>query len=301
MKAAVYHVYGPPDVIHVVEMPKPVPKPQEVLVKVMSVALTAADVRIRAARFPKGFGFLARLVFGLSAPRKSILGSCFSGVIEAVGGEVTQFKVGDEVCGTSSIGFGMHAEYGVVKASGSIVKKPQNVSHDDAAAVIFGGTASLYFLRDRAKIQKGQQILVNGADGALGTNAVQLAKHFGAIVTTATRMKPVPSGAVGPYDIVFDTVGNLTPADASRLLTEKGTLILAVASLSQMFSGDKRVVTGTATEKAEDLRTLLSLVERGELYPVIDSVYPLERMVEAYQRAESRQKKGTIIIHPNER
>ncbi len=301
MKAAVYHVYGPPDVIHVVEMPKPVPKPQEVLVKVKSVALTAADVRIRAAQFPKGFGFLARLVFGLSAPRRSILGSCFSGVIEAVGGEVTQFKVGDEVCGTSSIGFGMHAEYGVVKANGSIVKKPQNVSHDDAAAVIFGGTASLYFLRDRAKIQKGQQLLVNGADGALGTNAVQLAKHFGAIVTTATRTKPVPTGAVGPYDIVFDTVGNLTPADASRLLTEKGTLILAVASLSQMFSGDKRVVTGTATEKAEDLRTLLSLVERGELYPVIDSVYPLERMVEAYQRAESRQKKGTIIIHPNER
>ncbi len=299
MKAAVYHVYGPPDVIHVVEMPKPVPKPQEVLVKVKSVALTAADVRIRAAQFPKGFGFLARLVFGLSAPRRSILGSCFSGVIEVVGGEVTQFKVGDEVCGTSSIGFGMHAEYGVVKANGSIVKKPQNVSHDDAAAVIFGGAASLYFLRDRAKIQKGQQILVNGADGALGTNAVQLAKRFGAIVTTATRTKPVPTGAVGPYDIVFDTVGNLTPADASRLLTEKGTLILAVASLSQMFSGDKRVVTGTATEKAEDLRTLLSLVERGELYPVIDSVYPLERMVEAYQRAESRQKQGNIIIHPS--
>jgi NADPH:quinone reductase-like Zn-dependent oxidoreductase len=296
MKAAVYHVYGAPDVVHVVEVPKPSPKPQEVLVKVLSVAITAADVRIRSAQFPKGFGFFARLAFGLFAPRKSILGSCFSGVIEAVGSEVTQYKVGDDVCGINTAGFGMHAEYGVMKEHGPIVKKPQNVSHDDAAAVIFGGLASLSFLRDRAKIQKGDRVMVNGAAGALGTNAVQLARHFGATVTTVTRTETV--GEAGPYDIVFDTVGNLSPSDASRLLALNGSLILAAAGLGEMLTMDKRIITGIATENVEDIRLLLSLIERGELQPVVDSVYPLEKIVEAYQRAESRQKRGTIIIHP---
>lgn len=316
MKAAVYHTYGAPEVVSVVEMPKPQPKKHEVLVKIKSVAITAADARIRAAHFPKGFAFFARLAFGLFSPRKSILGACFSGVVEAVGDEVTLFKVGDEVCGMNSAGFGMHAEYGVMKANGPLVKKPEGVSHDDAAAMLFGGAASLYFLRDRAKIQKGQKVLVNGAAGALGTNAVQLARYFSATVIGAARAEnsdfvmslgaqqvidytKEPLEAAGPCDIVFDTAGNLTPADASRLLTAKGSLILAVAALGQMFSRDKRILTGVAPEKPEDMRFLLSLVECGELRAVIDSVYPLERIVEAYKRMDSGQKRGTVIIHPN--
>ncbi len=314
MKAAVYTQYGPPEVVNIREVATPTPRKNELLVRVISSAVTAADGRIRAARFPRGFGYVARLVFGVRAPRHHILGSSFSGVVEAVGDGVSEFKVGDEVAGMSGIKMSAHAEFITVPAGTSVVKKPAAVSHDDAAGVLFGGTAALYFIRDVGSTHDGQSVLVNGASGAVGSNAVQLASHFGATVTAVTSgdnselVRSIGASLVIDYetqpladiterfDIVLDAVGNIDIKHGLRLLKPGGRLLLMVASLGQMFLFNGRVKTGTATEKAEDIATLLSLVSEGTLKVLIDSTFTLEQIQDAYRRLDSGKKKGNIIL-----
>ncbi|MHA6784261.1 NAD(P)-dependent alcohol dehydrogenase [Pseudonocardia saturnea] len=309
MKAAVVDGYGPPHVVRITDVPTPVPRPGEVLVRVHAAAVTAGDARIRGARFPRGFGVPARLAFGVRRPRRSILGMAFSGVVEAA---AHGFAAGDEVCGMTGVRLGAHAEYVAVPV-GKVVGKPAEVSHDDAAGLLFGASTALHFLRGRAAITRGTSVLVNGASGAVGTNAVQLAKHFGATVTGVTSAANAAlvtglgadrvvdhrtTDVTGRFDVVLDTVGNLTPATGGRLLTDRGVLLLAVATLGQTIMSRGRVRSGSAPERAADFALLLQMVAKGELTVVLDDVLDLDGIVAAHERVDSGRKVGNLVIRP---
>jgi NADPH:quinone reductase-like Zn-dependent oxidoreductase len=315
MQAATYRSFGDPTVVHITERPMPVPKTHEILVKVAASAVTAADVRIRSASFPRGFGILSRIaVFGVFAPRKQVLGSCFSGVVTEVGSGVRGFAVGDQVCGMTGIRFGAHAAYLTVSERASVVRKPVSISHKDAAGMLFGGTAALSFLRDIGKLQDGETVMVNGASGAVGSNAVQLAKHLGATVTgvcnSAQEELVHALGAtttvaydLAPltdhdqqYDLVLDTVGNLSAENSKFLLKPHGRLLLMVATLGQMLRRTPFVRTGVATERAEDITYLLSLMEQGALRAVIPQAFSLEQISAAHALASSRGKVGNVVV-----
>jgi len=316
MKTAYYEKYGPPNVVIIKDAPKPTPKKDEILVKVVSAPITVGDTRIRGARFPKGFSVLARLALGVFGPRKKVLGICFSGVVESVGPEVANFKAGDEICGMTGIRMGTHAEYVVVKNTGSIAKKPKSVSHEDTAGMLFGGTSALFFLRNKAKVTKGETVLINGASGAVGTNAVQIAKFLGAEVTAVTSTQNIQLvtslGAqnvidytkesvlrsTNTFDVVLDAVGNISIKSGLKLLKQNGRLVLMVASFGQILaSGSKKqVITGTATEKKEDIKFLLSLLEKGQLEAVIDKIYPFSEIVDAHKHVDSGNKTGNVIV-----
>lgn len=315
MRAAIVDRYGPPDRVVVAETPTPDLRRGEVLVRIEAAAVTAGDARMRAGRFPKGFGLLARLGVGLRGPRRRILGGSLSGTVERVGPGVEGIAPGDEVAGMTGARLGGHAEYAAVPAA-SLVRKPLTVGHADAAGVLFGGTTALFFLRDRATVRPGDAVLVNGASGAVGTSAVQLAKHFGAEVTAVTS---APNADVvtrlgadhvvdytttpvttldGPFDAVFDAVGNVSRADGLRLLAPQGSLILAVASLADMVRAGGRVITGSAPERADDFTFLLGLTAAGLLDPVTEVVGGLDAVQEAHRRIDTGHKVGNLVILP---
>lgn len=313
MRAAVVTQYGPPDVVRIAEVPTPAPGPRDVLVRVHAAAVTSADSRIRGARFPRGFAAFARLAFGIRRPRHTTLGGVFSGVVEATGTKVDGFAVGDEVCGMTGLTMGAHAEYVVVRAT-KVTAKPPRVSHEDAAAILFGGSTALHYLRDKGNLQPGATVLVNGASGAVGTCAVQLARHFGATVTgatsaaNATLVKELGADHVVDYtqtpvaelseryDVVLDTVGVLGPATGRRLLTDQGVLLLAVADLADTLRARGNVKAGPAPERPEDYAFLLKLVADGELTAVIDQVVDLDDIVAAHQRVDSGRKVGNVVV-----
>lgn len=315
MQAAVVSRYGPPEVVGIAEVPRPVPRRDEVLVRVRAVAVTSADARIRGAHFPAGFAPFARLIFGIFRPRRRILGSSFSGVVEACGARVPGFERGDEVCGMTGLRLGAHAEYVAVPAA-KLARKPAAVSHDDAAGLLFGGGTALYFLRDKAKVGPGTTVLVNGASGAIGTSAVQLAKHFGATVTGVTSRANVglvnKLGAdrvidytevdldqvVDRFDVVLDTVGNLSIESGRRLLTPGGVLLLAVAGLGETLRARGNVMTGTAPERAMDFEYLLGLVAAGSMTVVVPQVYDLHDIAAAHRLVDSGHKVGNVVVRP---
>ncbi|WP_291037827.1 NAD(P)-dependent alcohol dehydrogenase [Herbiconiux sp.] len=341
MRAAVNTEYGDPEVVRVTEIERPVPGPGEVLVRVHSAAVTAADSRLRAARFPGGFGPIGRLALGLRRPRRTVLGNCVSGVVEAIGGESpgaggARLRVGQEVAGMTGARMGAHAEFALAKAT-RFVPKPAGVSHDQAAGVLFGGSTAVHYLREKGRLAPGSSVLVVGASGAVGTNAVQLAAHLGARVTAVTSganaglaerlgastvidhsapgtppassghghrhgrghgHSHVPYGLAERFDLVLDTVGVLSPASGRRLLTERGVLLLAVADLGQTLRSVGRVKSGPAPEKPEVFAELLELVDRGLLEVVVESVHPLDDIVAAHRRVDSGRKVGNILVHP---
>jgi NADPH:quinone reductase-like Zn-dependent oxidoreductase len=315
MRAAVVDGYGPPEVVRVVEVPRPVPARDEVLVRVEAVAVTSGDARIRGARFPPGFGVLARLALGIRRPRRAILGSTLSGVVETVGRDAGAFAPGDEVCAMTGTRMGAHAEFVAVPV-GRLARKPSGVTHDDAAGSLFGGTAALYFLRDRASVGSGTSVLVNGASGAVGTSAVQLARYLGARVTGVTRAANAElvthlgaervidhtridvTGLTDRFDVVLDAVGNLTITSGRRLLTADGVLVLAVASLGDQIRARGDVVAGSAPERVEDFDHLLRLLEAGDLTVVHDATFALDDIVEAHRRVDSGHKVGNIVVRP---
>lgn len=315
MRAAVCARYGSPDVLRIVEQTRPRTRHGEVLVRIRSAAVTSADARIRAARFPAGFGTAGRLAFGMTRPRRAVLGTTFAGDIEALGDGVDGFNPQDAVCGMTGMRLGAHAEY-VAVAADRIVRMPAGVDHDQAAGVLFGGTTALYFLRDQANLTAGMTVLINGASGAIGTNAVQLAAHAGAHVTALTSTGNVAlSSALGAervidytrkrpddiaerFDVVFDTVGTLGIDTGRRLLGPDGTLLLAVASLAENLRARGNVRAGSAPERAADFATLLGLIASGELTVTIDGVYDLDDIAEAHRRVDTGHKVGNVLIHP---
>ena len=240
MKAIVYRRYGPPNVLELTEVAKPMPGVNEVLIKIHAATVTSGDWRARSLEMPPGFGFIGRLVFGIFGPRKPILGSELAGEIAAADNGVTKFKAGDQVFAFSGAGLGCHAEYRTMPEDGAIALKPANVIYEQAAAIPFGGTTALHFLRDKGKIQSGERVLVNGASGAVGSAAVQLAKHFGAAVTgvcSTANLKLVTSIGADKvidytnedftkngetYDIILNTNGVVSFSQCEHSLKRAG-------------------------------------------------------------------------------
>ncbi len=315
MKAAVCSRYGPPEVLRVTEVEKPIPKDNQLLVRVMATTVTSGDVRQR-----KADPWIVRLFFGILRPKKGILGSDVAGVVEAVGKEVTRFKAGDPIFGG---GIRTYAEYTCLREEGPRAIKPANMTFEEAAAIPWGAGCSLYFLR-RGNIGKGQRVLVYGASGSLGTAAIQLAKYFGAEVTgvcSTANLELVKSlGAdkvidytkedfaeTAAYDLIYHTIGKVSFSKSLRSLKRGGSYVSALSLMPILrrprawISGRKKVIGGIAKVKAEDMVFLKGLVETGHLRAVIDKRYPLEQIAEAHRYAERGHKKGNVVItmaHP---
>ena len=325
MKAVVYEKYGPPEVFKLKEVEKPTPKENEVLIRVYATAVTAGDLNARNFVFvPPGLGLLARSMMGFRKPKKTILGSELAGEIESVGKDVKLFKKGDQVFGTDGNNAGTYAEYKCMPEEGVLAIKPTNMTYEEATSITFGALTSLYFLKDKGNIKRGQKVLINGASGSVGTAAVQLAKHFGAEVTgvcSTKNLELVKSLGADKvidytkedftkngetYDIIFDVVVGRTSFSRSKKSLKPNGFYLAVAGgLREMVQmvwtsivGSKKVIIGggMGVEKTESLVFLKGLVEAGKLKAVIDKSYPLEQMVEAHKYVESGQKKGNVVI-----
>ncbi|UOQ59125.1 NAD(P)-dependent alcohol dehydrogenase [Leucobacter rhizosphaerae] len=315
MQAAVVHRYGPPEAVRIATRDDPAPRRGEVLVRVESAAVTSGDARIRAGRFPAGFGALARLAIGMRGPRRPILGGTFSGVVAGLGPDTDGFTIGDAVSGMTGARFGAHAEL-LVAPTRSTTPKPEALSHDAAAAVLFGGSTAWHFLHDRAKMRAGDRVLVNGGSGSVGVSAIQLARRAGAHVTAVVSPRnrdlmlalgadevidytatPV-SELRGDTDIVLDTVGNITRADGPRLLAPNGSLLLAVASLRDTVLARGRVHAGPAPERADRFATLLDLAAAGSLAPVAETLGGLAALPDAYRIIDSGRKIGNLVIRP---
>ncbi|HWP83367.1 MAG TPA: NAD(P)-dependent alcohol dehydrogenase [Bacteroidota bacterium] len=320
MKAIVYDRYGPPEVLRIAEVEKPVPKENEVLIQIRATTVTSGDWRTRSLIVPTGFGLIVRLVFGISKPRQPILGTELAGEVEAIGKNVTRFKVGDQVFAFSGARMGCYAEYICMREDGPVLRKPRNLSYEEAAALSFGGTTALDFFR-RGKLQKGERVLINGAAGGVGTAAVQIARHFGAEVTgvcSAANVDLVRSlGAMHvidytkedftkngeTYDIIMDTVGNAPFARCKGSLRPGGRFLAVIATLPQMLqvpfvtlTSKKKIVAGPAPERVEDLIYLAKLAESGELNPVISRRYAFDQIIEAHRYVDTGHKKGNVVI-----
>jgi NADPH:quinone reductase-like Zn-dependent oxidoreductase len=322
MKAIVHAKYGSPDELQLKEVEKPVPKDNEVLIKIVATTVTTSDCNVRNFTFvPKSFLFFAKLMFGFKKPRINILGIDLAGEIEAVGKDVNLFKVGDKVLGSPGTKFGGHAEYCCVPQNGALAIKPLGLRWEEAAAISLAGNTALFFIRDLAKIQAGQKILIHGASGAIGTYAVQLAKYYRAEVTgvcSAANVEMVKSlGAdkvidytkedfsksVERYDFVFDVVGKTTFAQSKGILKPKGIYLENMAELKDFLkmawtsiTAGKRIKGGVSKENAENLNFLIELIESGNLKPVIDRIFPLENAADAFRYVEQGHKKGNVVI-----
>lgn len=322
MRAAVYSRYGPPEVVQIKEVEKPVPKDDEVLVRIHASTVCSPDWRFR-----KADPFLVRFMIGLWRPKRvHILGMEFSGTVEGVGKSVKRFRAGDQVFGSTGFKMGAHAEYVCVPENGRVAMKPANMPLEEAAAVLFGGVSALYFLR-KAKVQEGQKILIYGASGSVGVFAVQLAKHFGAHVTGVcstgnlnlvkslgadevidyTREDFSKAGQV--YDIVVDTVGKSGFSRSLRSLKRGGTYVrvggsgrlaamlgAALTALWVSITGRAKVIGGVASAGRTDQAFLTELIEAGKLRTVIDRRYPLDQIVEAHRYVEAGHKIGHVVI-----
>jgi NADPH:quinone reductase-like Zn-dependent oxidoreductase len=320
MKAVVYHQYGGPDVLRLTEVTTPVPKADEVLIRTHATTVTAADWRMRSLDVPRGFGLISRLAIGVRGPRQPILGAELSGVIASVGEKVTKFKPGDAVFAFPGIRMGCHAEYRCMPEDGAVALKPVNLGHDQAAALSFGGTTALHFFR-QAKLSPGDRLLVNGASGAVGTAAVQLAKHFGAEVTAvcsagnAGLVRSLGADHVIDYkaedftrngriyDVIVDTAGTAPFARSSASLREGGRLLLVLGNMRDLvtipwiaLTNSRKVIGGTAKGEAADLRLLAELAQAGEFTPVIDRRYRFDEIVEAHRYVDSGRKKGNVVV-----
>jgi NADPH:quinone reductase-like Zn-dependent oxidoreductase len=321
VKAVVYERYGPPEVFHLAEVPRPAPKPDEVLVKVHAVAVTRADCETRAANRRSGaaVSLISRLIFGFPNPRQPILGKDFSGEVAELGSGVTRFKVGDEVFGSTGFRFRAFAEYLTVKETAYIALRPSRSSFVEAAAVTDGGIYALGPLR-AARIEKGQKVLVYGASGAIGTAGVQLARHFGAEVTAVCNTRNFELvrslGAAHvvdytledftrngeTYDVILDAVGKQSFRRCEGSLKPRGVYLAtdrfenAILALRPLPREGKRVIFVPRIHQ-DDVQFLKRLVEAGEFRPVVDRTYPLEDVVEAARYVDTEQKVGNVILN----
>ncbi len=317
MKAIVYTKYGPPEVVRLAEVEKPIPKDNEVVIKIHATTVNRTDCGFRSAEY-----FIVRFFSGLFSPKNKILGNEFAGEIESIGKNVTTFKPGDKVFGYNDTKFGAHAEYMVIAENDPITTMPENISYEQAAAITEGAHYALCNIR-AAKIKIGQNYLINGATGAIGSAAVQLVKYFGAEVTAVCDannkelVKSLGANEVIDYtkqdftkinktfDVVFDAVGKSSFGLCKPLLKKRGIYMSTelgymsqnpfLALITPLFGG-KKVLFPIPTISKKDIIFLKELVEAGKYKPVIDRHYPLEQIVAAYKYVETGQKTGNVII-----
>jgi NADPH:quinone reductase-like Zn-dependent oxidoreductase len=320
VKAATYQRYGPPDVVRITEIAKPVPKDNEVLIRVYATTVTSGDWRARSMKLPPGFGLMGRLVFGISKPRQPILGTEIAGVVEAVGKSVTRFKAGDAVFAFPGGKMGGHVEYKTLPEDGPVAHKPANLTFEEAAALSFGGSTALEMFK-KAAIKPGERVLVVGASGGVGTASVQIAKHFGAHVTGVTStgnvdlVRSIGADAVIDYtkedftksgetwDIIVDTTGTAPFSRSEGSLKEGGRLVLVLGGIGDLLGapfvamrGSKRVIAGPVSEPPENLPILADLAAAGEFRPVIDRSFPFAEIVEAHRHVDSGRKRGNVVV-----
>ena len=321
MQAIVYNKYGPPDVLQVEDVEKPVPQDDELLIKVRAAEVTKADCEMRSFSFQvKWFWLPLRFALGLFKPKRKILGIYFAGEVESVGKVVTRFKAGDQVFGTTRLRLGAHGEYVCLPESYTLSAKPQNVTFAEAAAVPLGGLNALHFL-SKANIQNGERVLVNGAGGSIGTFGVQIAKSMGAEVTAVdSTIKEEMLRKIGAdhfcdyskedfmqsgqtYDVIFSMVANTSYSSCVRALNPGGRYLIANPRLADMLRSllttmftQKTAVFAFAKETEEELLALKQMLEAGIIKPAVDKVYSFEQAAEAHQRVETEQRLGTIVI-----
>jgi len=308
MKAIICTRYGPPEVLQFAEVEKPSPKDNEVLIKIRATTVHIGDTKVR--RLAPGLGPvvnfffkpLMRIILGFKGPRKKILGMELAGDVEAVGSNVTLFKVGDPVFASTAFGFGTYAQYCCMPEDGVIAIKPATMTYEEAAPVSNGGLTALVHLK-KAGIQKGQKVLIYGASGSVGTYAVQIARHYGAEVTgvcstgNVEMVRSIGADKVidytkedftnsgDAYDVIFDAVGKIASSKRKKSLTASGVYLSALS------------LSGSMVMKVEDLLFLKELREAGELRSVIDRCYPFDQIVEAHRYVDTGHKKGNVVIN----
>jgi NADPH:quinone reductase-like Zn-dependent oxidoreductase len=328
MKAIIYETYGSPEVLKLVEIEKPVPKENEILIRNSAASVNYGDIIARNFKdvtpgkfnMPFLFWIMARVFFGFTKPKVKILGSEYSGEVEAVGKSVTKFKVGDKVFGYRGQSMGAYAEYLVVPENSVVALKPENISYEEAAAIPGGSMVALFILR-KLNIQKGQKILINGASGGNGNFAVQIAKNYGAEVTGVCGTNRVDFvKALGAdkvidytkedftmngekYDIILDVLGRTGFSKCKNSLTESGKYVLVsfkVKQLLQMmwtsFFSSKKVMCVLSPQKLEDLLDINKMIEEGKLKSILDKTFTKEQAAEAHRYVEQGSKKGNVVI-----
>jgi NADPH:quinone reductase-like Zn-dependent oxidoreductase len=322
MKAIAHTAYGPPEELKLIEVDKPVPKDDEVLIKIHATTVTTSDCNIRNLTFtPKLFLLPMRLQFGISKPKEHKLGLELAGEIEAVGEDVTQFRAGDQVFGTTEPAFGAYAEYICLPEDAVLTSKPTTMTYEEAATMPNIGNTALHFIRDLGEIQSDRKVLINGASGGIGTFAVQIAKYYGAEVTGVcgtsnvemvktlgadriidyTKEDFTQSGET--YDVIFDAVGKSSFTRCKSSLKENGLYLDTLPKPSTLFQmmwtsivGKKKAILGNAVPSVENLNFLKELAETEKLKTVIDRRYPLDQIVEAFQYVEGGHKKGNVVV-----
>jgi NADPH:quinone reductase-like Zn-dependent oxidoreductase len=301
MKAVICTQYGPPEVLQIQEVPKPIPKDSEMLVKIVATAVNSGDARVRSLAVKGFMKVVMRLVIGFSKPRKPILGTVFSGVVEAVGDKVSKFKVADKVFGITGFKFGTYAAYIAVNQNSNVLEMPVNATYEEAAAIIFGGQTAIYFL-NKAKIAEisSAKILIIGATGSVGTAAIQIAKHHSARITavcSSNGHKLVSELGVkhivlydkedfnkltDRFDIIFDAVGKSNKNQCKKLLNENGVY--------------KNVSSVYASETIQQLQLLKDLFEKGEFKATIDKTFPMDKIIDAHRYIDTGRKKGNVVL-----
>jgi NADPH:quinone reductase-like Zn-dependent oxidoreductase len=321
MKAITYANYGSPDVLKLSEVEKPVAKDGEVLIWVQAAEATKADVEMRSFKFAvKWFWLPLRIAFGIRKPKRKILGGYFSGEVESLGKDVTEFAIGDQVYGAAAMRLGAYGEFVALPASYAIVARPANMSFAEAAAVPLGGLNALHFMR-LAEIRAGETVLINGAGGSIGAHAVQIAKSMGAEVTVVDRaikqdflarmgadyfvdyMQEDFTAMGRTYDVVFDMVAASSYSDCIKILNRNGRYLSGNPRLSVMIRSmlttrftEKTARFAFAGETKEDLLTLKEMIEDGRIKSIVDRVYPMEQASDAHRRVETEQRLGAVVI-----
>jgi NADPH:quinone reductase-like Zn-dependent oxidoreductase len=318
----VYNEYGPPEVLEVLDVEKPTPADDEVLIRVRATTVTVGDTRMRAFRVPLSCWLPARMVFGIVGPKRPVLGMEVAGYVETVGKRVTRYKAGDRVFASTGPELGGYAEYACLPEDGAIAFMPARISYEQAATLCVGGGTALYYLR-KAKVEHGQRVLIHGAAGSVGTFAVQLAKLFGAEVTavcsasnaalveslgadaTIDLTQPDVAVADGAYDVVFDTSGDADYAACMRALKKDGTYLQAAATTATRLrmiwtalTSKRKVVGGRPLPAREDLELLAKLVGAGRIAPVIDRTFSLQQIADAHHYVDAGRKRGNVIVRP---
>lgn len=300
MRAIICTKYGSPDVLQLKDIAKPSPKDHEIQIKIHATTVTSGDCRVRGSDVPFLYWVPMRLFLGFRKPRNSVLGVELAGEVTAIGKEVMQFKLGDQVYAINGLSFGAHAQYICLSEEDPVALKPLNATYEEAAAIPFGGTTALYFLR-KGNIKRGMKVLIYGASGAVGTAAVQLAKYFGAEVTGVCSttnvefakslgaehvidyMKEDFTKTSQRYDLILDAVGKVSKSQCRPLLAPNGTYVTVEGQ-------------GIARVTAKDLMLLKELMEAGKMQAVIDRRYALEQIQEAYRYVETGRKRGNVVI-----